>query len=176
VSQIGKQGLIELLEPTLRSLGYELVDLDSHAGPNGLLRLYIDSDAGITLSDCEFVSAQIGAFLDVEDPLPGSYSLEVSSPGLDRRLRTAAHFERFAGERAKVSLKRALDGRRRMTGTIGPVEDGSVVIDVDGEAVRLELSEIAEARLAPSLGKPGNFKNSRKPRKPRNPSTEKSQH
>jgi ribosome maturation factor RimP len=143
--------LIELLEPTLQSLGYELVDLDAHPGRNGLLRLYIDSEAGVTLADCELVSEQIGAFLDVEDPLPGSYTLEVSSPGLDRRLRTAAHFERFAGERAKVMLKRARDGRRRFTGAVAGVEGENVLLDVDGEIVRLELNEIAEARLVPSL-------------------------
>jgi ribosome maturation factor RimP len=86
----GKQELIELLEAPLKALGFELVDLDIRLGRNGLLRLYIDKPDGVMLADCEFVSHQIGAFLDVEDPLPGSYTLEVSSPGLDRRLRTGS--------------------------------------------------------------------------------------
>ena len=85
-----------LLEPPVQALGYELVDLEARIGGNGLLRVYIDRDDGVDLDDCERVSRQLSAFLDVEEPLPGSYTLEVSSPGLDRPLRTAEHFERFA--------------------------------------------------------------------------------
>ena len=95
---VDKERLIELLEPALAAMGFELADIDAHFGRRGLLRLYIDRQGGVTVDDCQRVSEQIGALLDVEDPLPGSYVLEVSSPGFDRRLRTLAHFERFSGE------------------------------------------------------------------------------
>jgi ribosome maturation factor RimP len=146
---VDKERLIELLEPVVAALGFELTDLDAHAGRRGLLRLFIDRESGVTLGDCERVGEQIGAFLDVEDPLPGSYVLEVSSPGLDRRLRTVAHFRRFADERIKVELKRARDGRRRLTGRLVGAEGETVLIDVDGATWRVELNDIAEARLVP---------------------------
>jgi len=146
---IDKQGLIELLEPTLRRLGYELVDIDLNLGRRGLLRLYIDKDIGVTLSDCEFVSEQIGAFLDVEDPLPGSYVLEVSSPGFDRRLRTLEHFERFLDEDVRIELIRPHGGRKRFRGRIADVGERSVVVEVDGERWQFELGDIGMARLVP---------------------------
>lgn len=148
-----KQRLIELLEPAVGALGYELVDIDVRLGRHGLLRLYIDrrsdADGGVTLADCELVSQQVGALLDVEDPLPGSYDLEVSSPGLDRRLRTPAHFERFVGRDVRVELKQARDGRKRLKGRLEGVAGGAISMDVDGTAWRVELADIAEARLVP---------------------------
>ena len=111
--QMKKEDLIELLEPTVNDLGYELVDLDLREGRGGLVRLFIDKDPAVTLADCEYVSGQVGDLLDVEDPLPGGYVLEVSSPGLDRRLRTPDHFAAAVGAEIRVELKRAIDGRRR---------------------------------------------------------------
>lgn len=147
---VDKERLIELLEPAVAALGYELTDLDAHLGRRGLLRVFIDRpDGSVTLADCERVSDQLGAFLDVEDPLPGSYVLEVSSPGLDRRLRTLAHFERFNGELVKIELRDARDGRRRMTGRLQGTEAGEVLVDVDGTLWRVPLKDIAVARLAP---------------------------
>jgi ribosome maturation factor RimP len=146
---VDKERLIELIEPPLAALGFELADLDAHLGKRGLLRIFIDRKQGVTLEDCERVSAQLGAWLDVEDPLPGSYVLEVSSPGFDRRLRTLEHFARFTGERAKVELKDARDGRRRLTGRIVGTEGHDVVIDVDGAVWNVPLNDIAVARLAP---------------------------
>src|SRR5262245_28146596 len=147
---VDKERLIELLEPAVAALGYELTDLDAHAGRRGLLRLYIGRKEGITtLEDCERVSEQVGAFLDVEDPLPGSYVLEVSSPGFDRRLRKLEHFTRFSGENAKVELRDALDGRRRFTGRLVGVEGSEVLLEVDCELTRLPFGDIAVARLAP---------------------------
>jgi ribosome maturation factor RimP len=147
---IDKERLIELLEPALAALGFELADLDAHAGRRGLLRIYIDrTSGGVTLDDCQRVSEQLGAFLDVEDPLPGSYVLEVSSPGLDRRLRTLAHFERFTGERVKLELKDPREGRRNVSGRLHGVDAGEVLVDVDGATWRLPLRDIAVARLAP---------------------------
>ena len=146
---VEKERLIALIEPPLAAMGFELADLDVHLGRRGLLRLFIDREQGVTLDDCERVSGQLGAWLDVEDPLPGSYVLEVSSPGFDRRLRTQQHFARFAGERVKVDLKDAREGRRRLTGKLVGTETGLVLIDVDGEVWRVALNDIAMARLAP---------------------------
>ena len=148
---VDKERLIELLEPPIGALGFELVDLEAHTGGRGLLRVYIDRDPEVTLSDCELVSGQLSAFLDVEDPLPGSYVLEVSSPGLDRKLRTLAHFRRFAGQEVKIQLKRARDGRRRLRGRLLGVEDNEVVVEVDGNLWRVGISEIATARLVPEF-------------------------
>src|SRR5436190_14178380 len=146
---VDKERLIELIEPPLAALGFELADLDAHLGRRGLLRIFIDRAQGVTLEDCERVSEQLGAWLDVEDPLPGSYVLEVSSPGFDRRLRTLAHFTRFSGENAKVELRDALDGRRRFTGKLVGVEGSVVLLEVDGVLTRLPLVDIVMARLSP---------------------------
>jgi ribosome maturation factor RimP len=147
-----KTALLDLLEAEVASLGYELVDLDLRIGGDGLLRLYIDAEDGITLDDCERVSHQVSGLLDVEDPIPGHYTLEVSSPGVNRPLRTRAHYRRFAGERAKVELARPReDGRRRFTGLLGPVEDDEFALELDGETVRLRFDDVATARLAPRI-------------------------
>jgi ribosome maturation factor RimP len=147
---IDKERLIGLLEPAIAAMGFELADLEVHRGRRALLRLYIDREGGVTLDDCQHVSEQVGALLDVEDPLPGSYVLEVSSPGFDRRLRTQAHFERFVGERVRVELKDALEGRRSFTGRLTGVQSGNVLVEVDGEVWRLPLNDIAVARLVPA--------------------------
>jgi ribosome maturation factor RimP len=146
---VDKERLFAILEPAVGAMGFELADIDAHLGRRGLLRLYIDREGGVTLDDCQRVSEQIGALLDVEDPLPGSYVLEVSSPGFDRRLRTLKHFERFSGEQARVELRDARDGRRRFTGRLVGVEGSDVLLEVDGELTRLPFGEIAVARLAP---------------------------
>jgi ribosome maturation factor RimP len=142
-----KERLIKLLEPPLRAMGYELVDVEARAGRNGLLRLYIDQDLGIKVDDCERVSRQIGTLLDVEEPLPGSYTLEVSSPGLDRPLRTMAHFERFAGHEAKIRLIGSVEGRRNFKGRLCGVEGTSIVVEVDGQKWHLPLADVATANL-----------------------------
>ena len=143
----------ELLEPSIRSLGYELVGVEYRSGgPGGaLLRVYIDSKQGITVDDCEQVSRQVAALLDVEDPMPGNYSLEVSSPGLDRKLVKPAHFDRFAGCEVKVRLRRMIDQRRRLHGTLLAREGSRVSIRVDGDTVTVPMEEIDVARLVPDL-------------------------
>ncbi|WP_405223756.1 ribosome maturation factor RimP [Lentisalinibacter sediminis] len=141
----------QLLEPTLATMGYELVDLEARIGGKGLLRLYIDKPEGVSLEDCERVSHQVSGVLDVEDPIPGEYVLEVSSPGLDRPLKRPEHFERFVGSEAKVALRVPLDGRRRFRGTLEGVEDGYVAMRVDGELYRLRIADIDKARLVPEL-------------------------
>jgi len=144
-----KERLINLLESPLQAMGYELVDLDARIGGNGLLRLYIDQEAGVDLDDCERVSRQIGAFLDVEEPIPGSYTLEVSSPGLDRPLRTAAHFDRFVSHEAKIKTAVPIDGRRNFRGWLRGVEGDRVLIEVDGVEWRVPIDDIATAKLVP---------------------------
>jgi ribosome maturation factor RimP len=147
---VDKERLFAILEPALAAMGFELADIDAHLGRRGLLRLYIDRAGGVTVDDCQRVSEQIGALLDVEDPLPGSYVLEVSSPGFDRRLRKLEHFERFSGERVKVELRDAREGRRNFAGRLVGVEGSIVLLEVDGELTRLPFGDIAVARLVPS--------------------------
>jgi ribosome maturation factor RimP len=144
-----RERLIALMEPLLGRLGYELVELEHSAGrASALVRLYIDRPEGVGLDDCERVSREVSALLDVEDPIPTSYTLEVSSPGLDRVLRTPAHFARFVGSRVFVELKEPRAGRRRYTGALLSVDEAGIVLMVDRERVEVALAEIAKARLA----------------------------
>ena len=144
---IDKSDLLDLLEGPVAALGYELVDLDLRIGASGLVRLFIDSEDGATLDDCETVSRQVSALLDVEDPIPGSYVLEVSSPGIDRRLRTQRHFRRYVNEEVKIQLARPHDGRRRFRGTLADVDEQAVSVVVDGRQWRLPIADIASATL-----------------------------
>ena len=142
--------LIELLQPVVVNLGYELWELEYAArSGGGLLRLYIDSESGITLEDCERVSRAVSETLDTTDPIQGQYTLEVSSPGLDRVLRTAEHFSRFVGERARVETTMPVDGRKRFVGRLMEVADGHVTLEVDGSALKLQIAGIHKARVAP---------------------------
>lgn len=147
-----KDTLLDLLSPEVEALGYELVELDPPApGSAGTLRIYIDGDQGIGLDDCERVSHRVSGLLDVEDPIPGHYVLEVSSPGLDRPLRKEAHFRRQAGKLVKIVLVAGRPGRRRYKGRILKIADGVLEIEVDGEQVSLSLSDIESARLVPEF-------------------------
>ncbi|HEY3860144.1 MAG TPA: ribosome maturation factor RimP [Gammaproteobacteria bacterium] len=147
-----RETLLGLLESPIGALGYEVVELEFHPqGRGGLLRVFIDKDGGVTVDDCELVSRQVSAVLDVEDPIPGAYTLEVSSPGLDRPLRAPKDFARFAGQQVRIDLSLPLEGRRRFAGTLKGCEAGEVSIEVDGELHKLPLSGIAKARLVPDL-------------------------
>ena len=144
--------LIVMLEPLVEQLGYELVDIEWASAPrSGVLRIYLDQPAShgghIGIEDCEKVRREVSARLDVEDPLPGAYTLEVSSPGFDRVLRKSAHFERFVGQRVWVELQVPRDGRRRYTGTLAKVSDRGCELEVDGQAVQVAFAEIGKARL-----------------------------
>ena len=142
--------LARLLEPTVERLGYELADLEVRlGGKGGVVRVFIDKPDGIGLDDCEKVSLAVSAILDVEDPVPGNYDLEVSSPGLDRKLTKVEHFQRFIGEIVKVSLRFPKEGRRRFRGTLVSADDENIVVEVDGESHSLALSMIDTARLVP---------------------------
>lgn len=149
---MSKGELIKLLEPTVDHLGYELTDLELKlGGRDGLVRLFIDAQDGIGVEDCETVSRQVSAILDVEDPIPGNYALEVSSPGLDRTLTKPAHFQRFMGEDVRVKLRFPLDGRRNFRGALAAADDENIEVVVDGESHSLPLSTIESARLAPQV-------------------------
>ena len=142
--------IAKLLAPTIERLGYELIDLEANVGgKGGLIRLFIDKPEGIDLEDCEKVSLAVSALLDVEDPIPGNYNLEVSSPGLDRKLTKIEHFQRFAGEIVKVQMRFPIEGRRRFRGTLVSSDDENIVVEVDGESHSLPLKTIDTARLVP---------------------------
>ena len=145
-----------LLAPTVQSLGLQLLGVEYLPAPGGaVLRLYIDvpeaeaDSRHVGIDECEAVSREVSARLDVEDPISGNYTLEVSSPGVDRPLFEAAQFARFAGSQAKVGLKLPQDGRRRLTGRIESVDGDTVTFDVDGAAVAVAIDNIDKARLVP---------------------------
>ncbi len=144
-----REKLTALIEPVAGRLGYELVDVEYAPGrAHGIVRIFIDRPEGIGLADCEQMSRETSALLDVEDPIPTAYTLEVSSPGFDRVLRTAAHFARFVGSRVFVELKAPRAGRRRYTGTLVSADAAGIVLEVDRERVEVSLDEIGKARLA----------------------------
>ena len=142
--------LCELIEPTVRSLGFELVGVVRRDGrPRGLVRIYIDHDDGVTVDDCARVSHRVNGLLDVEDPVSGEYDLEVSSPGVDRPLFVERDFARFAGADLEVTLYSPLAGRCRFTGALGGYRDGVLLVDEHGTEHRFAISEIESARLVP---------------------------
>lgn len=147
-----RDALMRLLEPPIEALGFELLEIEfAQAGRGGTLRIYIDRnpDGGISVDDCAAVSHAVSQILDAEDPIKGHYTLEVSSPGLDRVLAKRAHFERFVGERVLVELKLPIEGRRRFAGALKSVLGGAIVVEVDGRAHELPLDRIQKARLRP---------------------------
>jgi ribosome maturation factor RimP len=150
-----RDALMRLLEPPIEALNYELVDVEfAQAGRGGVLRIFIDrragdSSLGITVDDCANVSHAVSQVLEIQDPIKGHYTLEVSSPGFDRILRTRAHFERFVGERIFAELKLPIEGRRRFVGVLKSIAEDTVVVEVDGKAHSLPLERIQKARLRP---------------------------
>jgi ribosome maturation factor RimP len=146
--------LIARFEPELQGLGYELVEVEFAPGPGGgTLRFYIDKprhvDGGIDAEDCAKVSHALLDSIEADDPLPGEYAIEVSSPGLDRVLRTPEHFARFVDSRVKVELLAPRDGRKRYTGVLRRADADGIEMDVDNFSVSIRLAEIGKARLAP---------------------------
>ena len=142
-----------LIEPVVTGLGYEVVDIEFRPHPrDGLLRVFIDHESGIQMEDCEIVSRQLSAMIDVEDPVPGHFNLEVSSPGLDRPLRKAEDFEKFTGEIVKIKLSMpTIEGQRNFTGKLLGLKDNDVLLEVDGETKYLPLGGIDKARLVPQF-------------------------
>jgi ribosome maturation factor RimP len=163
------QNLWNLVEPYVKDAGFELVEVQSGREPTGwVVRLFIDkavaNDSGEALAvdaaettvshtDCERVSRDVSAALDVADLIPHAYELEVSSPGLDRPLRRLTDFARFAGHEAKIRMTEGVEGRRNFSGQLVGTEDGLVKIECDGRTYHLPIGDIAKANLVPDWTK-----------------------
>ena len=143
-----QQEIYKIAERVASSAGLEIVDVELRGGPrNGVLRIFIDRPEGISHMDCEEVSRQIGPILDVEDLMPGPYRLEVSSPGLDRKLMKQSDYERFIGKKARIKLRRPVEGQRQFTGRLRGCIEGAVTVESKGAVRRLPLEDIEQARL-----------------------------
>ena len=148
------QKLNELLQPLVEDLGYEFIGLEYNPNPkHSMLRIYIDHENGVGIQDCETVSRETAALLDVKDPIKSRYNLEVSSPGLDRPLFTPAHFSEFTGSEVQINLFAPQDGRRKFSGPILSAGESSVNIEQDGSEVTLDYDNIAKAKLIPDYEK-----------------------
>jgi ribosome maturation factor RimP len=151
------QQLWMLAEPYVRDAGFDLIEVQSGREQAGwVVRLYIDSPSGmkgatVSHSDCERVSRDVSAALDVADPIPHAYQLEVSSPGLDRPLRREQDFARFIGQSARIRLAgdKGVEGRRNFSGTIRSVSEGRVEVECDGRSYLLPIDDVAKANLVP---------------------------
>lgn len=144
--------LVALIEPVVEGLGYECVGIEYNPHPkHGLLRIYIDSADGIVLDDCSKVSHQVSGVLDVEDPIPGNYQLEISSPGEDRPFFKISQFERFIGSTVLVQLFAPIDGRRKIKGLIVKVEGDLVSLSEEGQVYEVPFSAMSKARLVPDF-------------------------
>ncbi len=143
--------IASLIEPMLVNEGYELVEVEvAGTGPRTILRLFIDKTGGVSLDDCASVSEAVDAILDVDDPFESSYTLEVSSPGLDRPLRKPSDFERFVGRKVRIKTFGPLDSagaRKVFPGVLRGLESELVLVDVDGTLFKVPLEAIAKANL-----------------------------
>jgi ribosome maturation factor RimP len=138
----------ELISPILEILGYELWGCELKGlGGQTILRIYIDSEQGVTLEDCGKVSNQLSGVLDVEDLIDGRYDLEVSSPGLDRILFKEEHYEKFIGSIVQIKLRVAINGRRNYKGVIKSVADGIVNVLVDDKSFALPIADVEQAKI-----------------------------
>jgi ribosome maturation factor RimP len=146
------QQLHTMLAPTIVALGYEFWGLEYFThGSQAVLRVFIDNPNGIGVDDCALVSRQVSAVLDVEDPIAGEYTLEVSSPGMDRPLFTLEQFRLYIGEQVKIRLRMPFEGRRNFSGRLVSVEDDDVVVAVDEHEYLLPHETIDKAHLIPSF-------------------------
>ncbi len=142
--------LTEMLAPVVASLGCELWGLEYLTqGRFTTLRIFIDGPQGVSLDDCEKVSRQISSVLDVEDPIDGEYTLEVSSPGLDRPLYSQAQYTRYIGETVSLRMRVAQGGRRRFKGVILKVENNTLTLKVDNQEFSLPIDTIDKGNLEP---------------------------
>ncbi|HHU49141.1 MAG TPA: ribosome maturation factor RimP [Clostridiales bacterium] len=139
----------EMAQPILKQHNFELVDIEyKKEGNHWYLRIYIDKPGGVTIDDCQTVSEQISGLLDKRDPIPHSYFLEVSSPGLDRILKKDTDFERYKGSKVDVSLYKSKDGRKKFTGELLGWKDDQLLIRDKGKILSFSRAEVAAVRLA----------------------------
>ncbi len=144
--------LADLLRATVEAMGFALWGLEFRAqGKNSLLRIYIDREAGVQVDDCAQVSRQISGILDVEDPIAGEYSLEVSSPGIDRFLFSIEQCQQYVGEWLEVKLRVPFEGRKNFNGTLVGIEDQDVVVRIDDDEYVLPFDSIDKAKVKPRL-------------------------
>ena len=140
--------LLQLLSPTISDMGYELWGCEYLSqGKHSLLRIYIDKPNGIGIEDCQEVSSQVSALLDVEDPIPGNYSLEISSPGIPRPLFSSWHYERYIGHEVQLKTYKPVNGTRKILGIIVSVSESSVILNINNEQQELLFSNIVKASL-----------------------------
>ena len=149
----GKEAqLTQLLQPTVEAMGYVLWGIELISpGKRCMLRLYIEADAGISVDDCAAVSHQVSGVLDVEDPISSGYTLEVSSPGVDRLLFSPEHYSPYVGEMIDVRLRLPVEGRRRFKGILLAANNEAVVVVVDDQEFELPLRSVDRARVFPRL-------------------------
>lgn len=144
--------LKQIVEPTIEDLGYELWGIEqSGTGAHSRVCIYIDSNQGISADDCAQVSDRLCTLLDVEDVIVGSYDLEISSPGVDRRLFTPNQYQRYLGDQIDVRLHHALDGSRHLKGTLRKCSLDSICMDVEGQDKTIPFTQIRRTRLVPVL-------------------------
>lgn len=149
----GKDDLLhDLVAPIVSGLGCDLWGIDylSH-GKQTLVRIYIDKTDGIDVDDCARISRQVSSLFDVEDPIMGEYTLEVSSPGMDRPLFTLEQFGRYVGEKVKIRLRAPYDGRKNFSGVMTGIEEDDIVIAVDDHEYLLPFDLIDKANLVPGF-------------------------
>ena len=147
-----EQQIQALLEPTIEAMGFELWGVEYLSqGKYSVLRLFIDAEEGITVDDCAAVSGQAGSLLDVEDPITGEYTLEVSSPGMDRLLFKLEQYPGYVGEVVELRLRSAFEGRRKFKGVLKGIEGEDVVLHVDDHEYLLPYSAIEKARVQPRV-------------------------
>lgn len=140
--------LMKVLEPVVVAMGYELVGIEYRPNKRqALLRIYIDKSDGISVEDCALVSYQVSGVLDVEDPLSGGYTLEVSSPGLQRPIFKASDYERFTGELVHIRIQGTLDGRRRIYGILRGLREDCVIVVENGIEISVPLNRVDKANL-----------------------------
>jgi ribosome maturation factor RimP len=143
-----KDELEQLLSPVINNMGYELWGCEYLSqGKHSLLRIYIDKPEGIMIEDCQEVSHHVSAILDVEDPIPGNYSLEISSPGIPRPLFSNWQYERYVGNAVQIKTFKPVNGKRKLSGTIRSVSENAVVLDINGEYQEVLFSNIVKANL-----------------------------
>jgi ribosome maturation factor RimP len=146
------QQITDMLETTIEALGFELWGVEYLSqGRHSLVRIYIDAEAGISVDNCAAVSAQVGSVFDVEDPITGEYTLEVSSPGMDRLLFKLEQYSGYVGEIVDLRLRGAFEGRRKFKGVLKGVEGEDIVIQVDDHEYMLPHSAIEKARVQPRI-------------------------
>ena len=144
--------IAEMVESTVKAMGFGLWGIEYNSqGRHSVLRIYIERDSGITADDCAAVSTQVSAILDVEDPITGEYTLEVSSPGMDRRLFSLEQYSAYIGEVVDLQLRSPFDGRRKFKGVLKGVEGEDVVIQIDDHEFLLPHDDIDKARVEPRV-------------------------